>query len=233
MTELNVNPTRMELKRLKDRLRTAQRGHRLLKDKRDELMRQFLRTAREAETLRNEVETMLPMVYRAFAMAAALTGTAPLEQALLCAGEKPALRYAEKKVMSVSVPVYGIQTTAPENLPISYGFAETSGALDEAVMAIRQALPTLLALAQAEKSVQIMAEELERTRRRVNALEYVLIPRTQASVRTITMRLEENDRATITRLMKVKELVFMEAVERRQAEAAQQAFAGSDETVKV
>ena len=209
MANITVSPTRMELTRLKGKLRTAQRGHKLLKDKRDELMKQFLDTVREVRALRTEVE-----------------------QALLYPKQSVELTCTTRNIMSVNVPVYDFQTKTKSDADIyPYGFAATSGELDDAVEALGRVFQKLLKLAQIEKSAQLMAEEIEKTRRRVNALEYVMIPNTQEAIRYITMKLDENDRATTTRLMKVKDMLLKEAIEEKRAEneRAIKAFGDSGE----
>ncbi len=216
MPNVAVNPTRMELTRLKGKLRTAQRGHKLLKDKRDELMKQFLETVREVRSLRKEVEDDLMKVHGAFTVASALMSAQALEQALMYPKQSVELTMTFQNVMSVNVPVYDFQTKTKSDSDIyPYGFAATSGELDAAVEALGHVFRKMLKLAQIEKSAQLMAEEIEKTRRRVNALEYVKIPEMQESIKYITMKLEENERANTIRLMKVKDMVLKDAVEER------------------
>ena len=224
MPNITVNPTRMELTRLKGKLRTAQRGHKLLKDKRDELMKQFLDTVREVRSLRQEVEEELMTVHDAFTVASALMSSQALEQALLYPKQSGQLTQTTKNIMSVNVPVYDFQTQTRSDADIyPYGFAATSGELDTAVDALGKVVRKMLKLAEVEKAAQLMAGEMEKTRRRGNALEYVVIPNTQDSIRYITMKLDENDRATTTRLMKVKDMLLKEAIEDRRAEDARAA----------
>ena len=216
MPNVTVSPTRMELTRLKGKLRTAQRGHKLLKDKRDELMKQFLDTVREVRALRAEVEEDLMKVHGSFTVASALMSSQALEQALMYPKQSVELSMGFQNIMSVNVPVYDFHTrTRSESDIYPYGFAATSGELDAAVDALGKVFRKMLKLAQIEKSAQLMAEEIEKTRRRVNALEYVMIPQTQESIRYITMKLEENERANTIRLMKVKDMVLKDAVEER------------------
>ena len=227
MANITVSPTRMELTRLKGKLRTAQRGHKLLKDKRDELMKQFLDTVREVRSLRSEVEEELMTVHNSFTVASALMSSEALEQALLYPKQSVELTQTTQNIMSVNVPVYHFQTKTKSDSDIyPYGFAATSGELDAAVDALGKVFQKI------EKSAQLMAEEIEKTRRRVNALEYVMIPDTQDAIRYITMKLDENDRATTTRLMKVKDMLLKEAIEeRREADAeAVKAFGVSEKT---
>ena len=221
MANITVNPTRMELTRLKGKLRTAQRGHKLLKDKRDELMKQFLDTVREVRSLRSEVEEELMTVHDAFTVASALMSSQALEQALLYPKQSVKLTQTTKNIMSVNVPVYDFQTQTRSDADIyPYGFAATSGELDTAVDALGKVFRKMLKLAEVEKAAQLMSEEIEKTRRRVNALEYVVIPDTQEAIRYITMKLDENDRATTTRLMKVKDMLLKEAIEDRRGQDA-------------
>ena len=227
MPKINVNPTRMELTRLKGKLRTAQRGHKLLKDKRDELMKQFLDTVREVKDLRAKVEEELMTVHGSFTVASALMSSEALEQALMYPKQSVELSMTFKNIMSVNVPVYEFRTKTQSDSDIyPYGFAATSGELDTAVDALGRGFQDMLKLAPIEKSAQLMAEEIEKTRRRVNALEYVMIPDTQETIRYITMKLDENDRATTTRLMKVKDMLLKEAIEEQRArdEAALREF---------
>ena len=233
MPSTTINPTRQELNRLKNRLRTSIRGHKLLKDKRDELMKQFLDTVRELRALRAQVEQELMRVHSSFTVASALMSAQAMEQALMYPKQSVELTMSFQNIMSVNVPVYDFQTQTRSDSDIyPYGFAATSGELDTAVDALGKVFKKLLKLAEIEKSAQLMAEEIEKTRRRVNALEYVMIPNTQEAIRYINMKLDENDRATTIRLMKVKDMILKEALEeKREATAkAVKAFGGSEET---
>mgnify|MGYP002511587211 FL=1 len=219
MANTVVNPTRMELTRLKGKLKTAQRGHKLLKDKRDELMKQFLDTVRELRALRAQVEQDLMRAHSSFTVASALMSAQAMEQALMYPKQSVELTMTFQNIMSVNVPVYHYQTRTDDTGDIfPYGFAATSGELDAAVSALGEVFQNMLKLAETEKAAQLMAEEIEKTRRRVNALEYVVIPNTQENIRYITMKLDENDRSTTTRLMKVKDMLLAEALEERRAE---------------
>ena len=218
MPTATINPTRMELTRLKGRLKTATRGHKLLKDKRDELMKQFLEVVRKNRELRKRVEQGLEEAHAAFTVASALMGPEMLEQALLYPKQSVELEMAYRNVMSVNVPVYAFHTRNEDPAEIyPYGFAQTSGELDVALEALNRVFRDMLELAQVEKSMQLMAEDIEKTRRRVNALEYVMIPDMQEKIRYITMKLDENERANITRLMKVKDMVLKDAHDFRPA----------------
>ena len=212
MPSATINPTRMELTRLKGRLKTATRGHKLLKDKRDELMKQFLEIVRRNRELRQKVEAGLERANAAFTVAAALMSPEMLEQALLYPKQSVELDMTSKNIMSVNVPVYSFHTRNEDPTEIyPYGFAQTSGELDIALEALSRVFLDMLELAEVEKSMQLLAEDIEKTRRRVNALEYVMIPEMQEKIRYITMKLDENERANITRLMKVKDMVLQEA----------------------
>lgn len=211
MASTHVNPTRMELTRQKQRLQTAVKGHRLLKDKRDELMRQFLDLVRENMALRKKVEEGIHQANRGFVMARAGMSEEILKEALMAPKQEITLDMKTKNVMSVEIPVYETKTrTSDPNDIYSYGLAFTSGDLDGAVKSLADLLPDMLKLAEVEKSCQLMAAEIERTRRRVNALEHVIIPEAQENIRSITMKLDENERSTQVRLMKVKDMVLQD-----------------------
>ena len=214
MAVLNVNPTRMELTRLKKQLSTALRGHKLLKDKRDELMRQFLDMIRETKELRERFEEQLKEVNANFVLASSVMSKEALDTALLAPKQEVYLETSTRNVMSVDIPVYSIKTRTSEQSDIfSYGFASTSFELDDAVEGLSELLPTMLELAEKEKSVKLMADEIEKTRRRVNALEHVLIPRYQDTIHFISMKLEESERSSRARLMKVKDMMIAEQIE--------------------
>jgi len=221
MPSATINPTRMELTRLKGRLKTAIRGHKLLKDKRDELMKQFLEVVRRNRELRIRVEKGLEEANAAFTVASAIMSPEMLEQALLYSKQRVELDMKFKNVMSVDVPVYEFHTENDDPSEIyPYGFAQTSGELDTALEALSRVFQDMLELAQVEKTTQLLAEEIEKTRRRVNALEYVKIPQFQETIKYITMKLDENERGNITRLMKVKDMILKEAMEERREQNA-------------
>ncbi len=229
MERMNVNPTRMMLTQLKRRLATATRGHKLLKDKRDELMKNFLELARENGRLRKEVEGELGAVYANFSVAAAIISNEAMEEALMIPKQGVELQVSRRNIMSVDVPEFSFKTKAENPADIfPYGFARTSGELDNAIVALSDLFPKLLELAAKEKQVQLLAAELEKTRRRVNALEYVMIPRLQVTIRYITMKLDENERGSQTRLMKVKDMMLAESIAEKRAkdEAAMKEAAG-------
>ena len=197
------------------------RGHKLLKDKRDELMKQFMDVVRENRALRQRVEESLMKAHGAFTVAAALMSPEMLEQSLLYPKQSVELDMTFQNIMSVDVPQYQFRTSSQDPGEVyPYGFAQTSGELDDAVDALSRVLSDMLRLAEIEKTSQLLAEEIEKTRRRVNALEYVKIPEMQANIKYITMKLDENERSNTIRLMKVKDLILKEALEdRREATA--------------
>ena len=212
MASTTVNPTRMELTRLKKKLVTAMRGHKLLKDKRDELMRQFLDLVRENKELREKVERGIAQANKNFVLARASMSDEVLNAALLAPKQEVSLELSTRNVMSVDIPVLDYKTRTPdENDIYSYGFAFTSSDLDDAVKSLSDLLPDMLRLAEVEKSCELRAGEIEKTRRRVNALEHVMIPQTQENIKYITMKLDENERSTQIRLMKVKDMMLKEA----------------------
>ena len=215
MAATQVNPTRMELTRLKKKLKTAVRGHKLLKEKRDELMRQYLDLVREYMALRLKVEEGIKNANRNFVIAKAGMSEQTLHTALMAPKQEVYLECGRKNVMSVDIPVFQYKTrTADANDIYSYGFAFTSNDLDDAVKSLADILPEMLKLSETEKACQLMAAEIDKTRRRVNALEHVVIPQTEQNIRYITMKLDENERSTQIRLMKVKDMMLEEVREK-------------------
>ena len=211
MAILNVNPTRMELTNLKRKLVTAMRGHKLLKDKRDELMRRFLELVRENKALRAEVEAAIEDSNRHIAVARSVMQGPALDTALMLPKQEISLEIDEQNVMSVMIPKYKTKLRSPDTSNMfSYGYVYTSGELDSSVKSLSAVFEKMLRLAEVEKSCQLMAAEIEKTRRRVNALEHVMIPQYQETIKYITMKLDENDRSTTTRLMKVKDMMIAE-----------------------
>lgn len=209
MAKLNVNPTRMELTKLKKKLGTATRGHKLLKDKQDELMRRFIDLIKHNNELRKRVEEELQNSFKDFVMASALMSPEFLEESIAYPKEKISVEVETKNLMSVNVPIMKFKRELEDD-PGSiypYGFASTSADLDGAIEKLYLALPELLELAEVEKSCQLMADEIEKTRRTVNALEYMTIPQLNETIKFIRMKLEENERGALTRLMKVKSMM--------------------------
>ena len=214
---INVNPNRMELKKLKIRLTTARRGHKLLKDKRDELMKKFLDIVRVNKTLREQTESNLMKVHAGFTIAAAVTSPQFLEEALMLPKKEGTLKVGYQNIMSVNVPVFDFSVSGSESKEsINYGFAFTSGELDASVSELNNILVDLVRLAEVEKTAQMLADEIEKTRRRVNALEYIMIPELAEKIKNISMKLEENERGNLTRLMKVKDMMVKQQLEGKQ-----------------
>ena len=206
MAKLNVNPTRMELRRLKTRLKTATRGHKLLKDKSDEMIRQFMLYIRENKRLREEVEGELSQALKEFMLARAVSSDAVIEEAVAMPGVKAELKTSEKNVMSVGVPEFEI--VEHENADLyPYSFAGVTSELDNSIATLSTLLGKLLKLAEVEKTCNMLADEIEKNRRRVNALEYVMIPQLEETITYITMKLDENERHATIRLMKVKSMI--------------------------
>ncbi len=206
MAKLNVNPTRMELRRLKNRLKTAVRGHKLLKDKSDEMVRRFMLYIRENKRLREEVEGELQAALNSFMLARATSSDATIEEAVAMPGTTVRLKTSSKNVMSVEVPVFEIEKGEESEL-YPYSFASVTSELDDAIASLSKLMPKLLKLAEVEKTCNMLADEIEKNRRRVNALEYVMIPQLEETIKYITMKLDENERGATTRLMKVKSML--------------------------
>ena len=212
MASTAIIPTRMVLNQLKGRLKTARRGHKLLKDKRDELMRQFMDIIRKNMELRVRVEEGLTAAFSAQQVASSIMSPEMLEQALLYPRQSVDLKISYRNIMSVNVPEYTFKTKSNDPSEIyPYGFAQTSGELDDALEQLAKVFNDMLELAQIEKSMQLLAQESEKTRRRVNALEYSTIPTLEENIKYITMKLEENENSTKVRLLKVKDMVLQKA----------------------
>ena len=211
----------MELKNLKNKLATARRGHKLLKDKCDELMRRFLDIVREDKAMRQKVEDELALVHRSFATASALTSPRAMREALILPTRSTELAVSTKNLMSVVVPTFTLSEVGEGAHDMPYGVAFTSGELDAAVRELSAMADDLVKLAELEKSAQMLAQEIERTRRRVNALEYIMIPRYEVAIKGITMKLDENERGNTTRLMKVKDMMLEASIEAKRAADAQ------------
>lgn len=211
-TKKQVNPTRMELTKQKKKLATAVKGHKLLKDKRDELMRQFLELVRENRELREKVEAGIAKANKDFVIARAGMEEEEVNAAFIAPRQSVTLEAGVRNVMSVEIPTFEYRTrTADENDIYSYGYAFTSSDLDGAVSSLSEIFQYMLRLAEVEKSCQLMAAEIEKTRRRVNALEHVMIPQTQETIKYIMMKLDENERSSQIRLMKVKDMMLEDA----------------------
>lgn len=202
--KLKVNPTRMELLRLKKRLKLAQKGHKLLKEKRDGLMKEFMAVVRDAKDTRNDMEEKLSKAFKAYTLASSSMSPQSMDTSALLTSQKLSINFDEKNVMSVKIPEISSEFSGDW---LSYGFYDTSGELDTAIINLQEAVPSMVKLAQIEKSAQLMAVEIEKTRRRVNALEHVMIPSLIETVKYIQMKLSEQERSTITTTMRVKEII--------------------------
>ena len=213
MAEIRVNPTRMEMKKLSARLTTARRGHKLLKDKRDELMKKFLYTVRLNKELREQVESKLAEVHASLSIASSVTSRKMMTEALMIPGRQGTLKVSYRSAMNVKLPVYDFDMGGGGKSGCNYGFAFTSGELDSAVAELAELLPSLVRLAELEKSAQMLAEEIEKTRRRVNALEYIMIPQYERGIASIRMKLDENERSNTVRLMKVKDMAVKREID--------------------
>ena len=218
MASTRVNPTRMELTRQKKKLMSATRGHKLLKDKRDELVRQFMDMIKENMRLRLKVEEGLKRANREFAVARAGMSEEVLNTALMANNKSLEIKQDYKNIMSVDIPQFCAKTEIGGRDIYSYGYAFTAGDLDDAVYSLSNVFSDMIKLAEIEKSCQLMASEIEKTRRRVNALEHVIIPQALDNIKYITFKLDENERSTQIRLMKVKDMMLEEAVEARRKE---------------
>ena len=215
MAGTRVNPTRMELTKQKKKLLSATRGHKLLKDKRDELVRQFMDLIKENMDLRLKVEKGLKAANMEFAVARAGMSEQVLNTALMATGKTLEIKQQFKNVMSVEIPEFQTKNDIKVNDIYSYGYAFTAGDLDDAVYSLSSVFEDMLKLAQVEKSCQLMASEIEKTRRRVNALEHVIIPEALDNIKYITMKLDENERSTQIRLMKVKDMMIEENIQEK------------------
>ena len=207
MVRLNVKPTRMELSKLKQRLTVSVRGHKLLKDKQDELMRQFIELIRKNNELRDQVEKRLTAGMKSFVLAKATLEEAFIEELVAIPPQSVTLNLQEKNIMSVSVPEMNF-TLVEQNQEsdFNYGYLNSNSEIDHSIEEISAVLPDLLSLTEIEKTCQLLADEIEKTRRRVNALEYRMIPQLEETIYYIEMKLEEQERASITRIMKVKDM---------------------------
>ncbi len=202
---ISYKPTRMEMSRLKKRLVTASRGHKLMKDKRDETVRRFITFVRRNRELRTRVEELMGEAMASFALAKAGMSTGAVEEALSYPAASAKVEVGASKVLSVEVPDLTYIPSESKGLP--YGALGTSSELDNAVGKFSEIMPLLIELAEVEKTCNLLADEIEKTRRRVNALEYVMIPQLEDAIHDISMKLDENERGNLTRLMKTKDML--------------------------
>lgn len=203
MTNVNIAPTRMELKRTQEKLKTARRGNKLLKDKRDEMIRAFSETVKETMNIRKRVEMSTESIYNSFAAAASEMSDEALKESLILPISPCELFIKYQNIMDTSVPIYTYEKDENNKDSLCYGFAFTSVSLDDATKHVYSLITEMLTLARYEKSIQLLSEQIEKLRRRVNALEYILIPQYESTVRRIKLKLEENERSTLSRLMKL------------------------------
>lgn len=206
MARLRVNPTRMELKRIVIRLKTAVRGHKLLKDKSEEMIRQFSVLIRKNKKLREEVENELSSALRSFMLSKSITDSKVLEEAIVMPAVSFSVDGGFKNVMSVQVPLITINESSAGNI-FPFSFAGITGELNASIATISRLMPKLISLAEVEKTCNMLADEIQKNKRRVNALEYVMIPQMKETIKFITMKLDENERANLIRLMKVKSMI--------------------------
>lgn len=202
---ISYKPTRMEMSRLKKRLVTASRGHKLMKDKRDETVRRFITFVRRNRELRTRVEELMSEAMQSFALAKATMSSSAVEEALSFPTASAKVEVGSAKVLSVVVPDLTYIPSESKGLP--YGIMGTSSELDTAVRKFSEIMPLLIELAEVEKTCNLLADEIEKTRRRVNALEYVMIPQLEDAIHDISMKLDENERGNLTRLMKTKDML--------------------------
>lgn len=206
MTRLNVNPTRMELRRLKARLKTAVRGHKLLKDKSDEMIRQFMVYARINKQLRMETEAALSDALKGFMLARAVSDDQVIEEAVAMPASFVEAEVSTKSVMSVEVPSIKIKERKTQDM-FPYSFSSVTAELDDSIVTLNGVVAKMVELAEVEKTCNMLADEIEKNRRRVNALEYVMIPELEETIKYISMKLEEQERSNVVRLMKVKDMI--------------------------
>lgn len=205
MAILNVNPTRMEMKRLQGRLKTASRGHKLLKDKTDEMIRRFIALAEENKRLREETEQELSAALQSFAEARAVTDSRVVEEAILMPSRNVSIQTSSRKVMGIDVPSITVSDSGGEMYP--YSFLSVCEQLDDSVRGLNAVVVKLIKLAETEKTCNMLAEEIEKNKRRVNALENIMIPQLTETIKYIKMKLDESERSATVRLMKVKDII--------------------------
>lgn len=210
MAILNVNLTRIESINMKKSLKTAQRGHKLLKDKLDELIKKILELVRENEQLRKKTDEMLKNAYQNFMLAKAVMGEEGIEEALVIPKQSVSIDISETSIMSVKIPQFNFQNNVNENTnnKVLYGFAYTTSELDKAIESFSEVAKSLLELAQNEKAIELISAEIEKTRRRVNAIENVTIPNYIDTIKYIQLKLSEDERASTSRLMKIKDMLI-------------------------
>lgn len=202
----NINPTRMELTRLKNQLAIAKRGHKLLKDKQDEMVRQFMLIIRQNKQLREEVEKELKEIIKSFSSAQLKVSREGIYEALMVPAKSANVEVSERNVMNIKVPT--VKFVDNGDIDLTYGFAFTPSELDGSIISLSKLLPKFIELAGLEKACDMLASEIEKTRRRVNAIEFIMIPDMEASIKYIVQKLDDNERSNIIRLMKSKEIIL-------------------------
>ena len=206
MAVMNVNPTRMEMKRLQGRLKTAVRGHKLLKDKTDEMIRRFITLAEENKKLRIACERELSTALAAFSSARVTCDERVVQEAILMPTRTVTLNCGKRKVMGIDVPAIEIAGENDGDL-YPYSFLTVTEQLDDSVRGLNAVLINLIKLAETEKTCNMLADEIEKNKRRVNALENIMIPQLTETIKYIKMKLDESERAATVRLMKVKDIL--------------------------
>jgi V/A-type H+-transporting ATPase subunit D len=200
----NVKPTRMELLKLKKRVKLADKGHKLLKEKRDALISEFMLVIKEYKDARKRAEEKLKIAFYNLLMAEVLLGSRDIEQISEITLRDIDLNFMIKNIMGVSVPIMKIENLVRRINERGYGFLSTNAKLDDAAKSFEESILLVVKLAEVEESVRRIAEEVEKTKRRVNALEYIVIPRLKATIKHIEMRMEEIERESFLRLKKIK-----------------------------
>lgn len=200
-----INPTRMELTKLKNQLQMTTRGHKLLKDKQDEMIRRFMLIIDDAKKLRTEVNHLLSLVMQDYKESIARSSKNTLYEALVMPGGEVKLTYKRKNIMSVYVPDITIKEHIRSG--ITYSLYSTPATLDQAVLRLEDLLPKLIELASIDKAVDMLSSEIEKTRRRVNAIEFIMMPELEENIKRIQMKLDDNERSNTVRMMKSKEII--------------------------
>lgn len=206
MALTHVNPTRMELTRLKRQLATAKRGHKLLKDKQDEMVRQFMLIIKKNKALREEVEAELSKIIKSFSSAQLKISREGIYEALMVPSKAAKIEVGVNNVMNIKTPTVKFVDTG--EIDLTYGFAFTPSELDGSILALSKLLHKFIELAGLDKACDMLASEIEKTRRRVNAIEYIMIPNMEENIKYIIQKLDDNERSNIIRLMKSKEIIL-------------------------
>ncbi|HEX3077177.1 MAG TPA: V-type ATP synthase subunit D [Lachnospiraceae bacterium] len=212
MERLNVNPNRMELAELKSKLTVAKQGHELLKGKQDELVHRFIEVLNESRKLRSNLASQFTGLYQEFALVSAEISPDFLEDALMSSSSSSKLKVSEKSIMGVTVPEFDYTLSKDDEISYPYGFSYTSSELDASLRKCNSMMEEIIKLAKLEKTCELLASEIEKIRRRVNALEFMTIPQLKESIRYIQMKLDENERGNLVRLIKVKNKIQKQSI---------------------